>query len=113
MASPQKPVLTLALTQPKWIRAYVQESDLGKIRPGMHAQVTTDSEPNQPVAGTIGYISSVAEFTPKYVQTEELRTSLVYEIRVLVNDPRNQLRLGQPATVKIKLPAHAGNAKQP
>lgn len=109
MASAQKPVFTLALTQPKWIRAYVKEGDLGKVKSGMRAEVVTDSAPNRPIAGKVGYISSVAEFTPKYVQTEELRTSLVYEIRILVNDAGNQLRLGQPATVKINLSGRAGS----
>lgn len=103
MASPQRPVYALAITEPKWVRAYVPEADLGRIRPGMGAQVTTDSHPDQPVQGRIGYISSVAEFTPKTVQTEELRTSLVYEVRVYVADPRDRLRLGMPATVHILL----------
>ncbi|WP_417069190.1 HlyD family efflux transporter periplasmic adaptor subunit [Niveibacterium terrae] len=101
MASPQKPVLALALLNPKWVRAYVAEADLGRIKSGMAAQVSTDSHPEQPISGRVGYISSVAEFTPKTVQTEELRTSLVYEVRVFVEDARDQLRLGMPATVRI------------
>lgn len=103
MASPSRPAYTLALVQPKWIRAYVDEPDLGRIRSGMSAQVTLDSAPDAPIGGTIGYISSVAEFTPKSVQTEELRTDLVYEIRVRVADPEDRLRLGMPATVRIDL----------
>jgi HlyD family secretion protein len=101
MASPQRPVYTLAVYDPKWIRAYVDETRLGRVRLGMPAQVLTDSHPGQAIAGKVGYISSVAEFTPKNVQTETLRTSLVYEIRVLVDDPEDQLRLGMPATVEI------------
>jgi HlyD family secretion protein len=101
MATPQKAVFSLALTHPKWVRVFVSESDLGKVQPGMGAAVYTDSHPNQALDGTVGYISSVAEFTPKSVQTEELRTSLVYEVRVRVEDPENQLRLGQPATVRF------------
>ncbi|MBV6304272.1 HlyD family efflux transporter periplasmic adaptor subunit [Candidimonas humi] len=101
MATPQKAVFTLALTQPKWVRVYVSEPKLGKIKPGMAARVYTDSHPDQPIDGKVGYISSVAEFTPKSVQTEELRTSLVYEVRVLVQDSNNVLRLGQPATVRF------------
>lgn len=101
MASPQRPVYSLALTDPKWIRAYVSEANLGRIRPGMPAQVFTDSHPGQAIAGHVGFISSVAEFTPKSVQTEELRTSLVYEVRVRVADPDNRLRLGMPATVRF------------
>lgn len=101
MASPQRAVFSIALTDPKWVRVYVNQPDLGRIRPGMAASVISDSMPNQPVAGRIGYISSVAEFTPKSVETEELRTSLVYEVRVQVEDPANRLRLGQPVTVRI------------
>ena len=101
MATPQRPVFALALTQPKWVRIYVSEPDLGKIQPGMAAKVSTDSQPEQTIAGKVGYIASVAEFTPKSVQTTELRTSLVYEVRVLVDDPDDRLRLGQPATVAL------------
>jgi HlyD family secretion protein len=103
MASPQRPVYALAITDPKWVRAYVSEVDLGRIKPGMSARVITDSHPDQPIRGRVGYISSVAEFTPKTVQTEELRTSLVYEVRVFVEDADDRLRLGMPATVRISL----------
>lgn len=103
MASPQRPVYTLAITDPKWVRAYVSEPDLGRIRPGMAARISTDSAPGQPIEGRIGFISSVAEFTPKTVQTEELRSSLVYEVRVLAQDTDDRLRLGMPATVRIAL----------
>lgn len=106
MASPQRPVYALAITDPKWVRAYVTEVDLGRIKPGMSARVTTDSHPDQPIRGYVGYISSVAEFTPKMVQTEELRTSLVYEVRVFVEDAEDRLRLGMPATVRISLESH-------
>lgn len=106
LASPQRPVYALALTDPKWIRAYVNEVQLGRIKPGMPAQVFTDSHPDTPIDGRVGFISSVAEFTPKSVQTEELRTSLVYEVRVLVNDPDNRLRLGMPATVRFDGETH-------
>ena len=103
MASPQRPVYALAITDPKWVRAYVSEVDLGRIKPGMSARVITDSHPDQSIRGRVGYISSVAEFTPKTVQTEELRTSLVYEVRVFVEDAGDRLRLGMPATVRISL----------
>jgi HlyD family secretion protein len=93
----------LAITDPKWVRAYISEVDLGRIKPGMDARVTIDSHPDQPIQGRVGYISSVAEFTPKTVQTEELRTTLVYEVRVYVDDPSDRLRLGMPATVHIPL----------
>lgn len=103
LASPQRPVFTLAIMQPKWVRAYVPEPRLAQIRPGMAAQVSTDSAPDKALAGRIGFIASVAEFTPKTVQTEELRTSLVYEVRIEVDDPDDTLRLGMPATVRIEL----------
>ena len=103
MASPQKPVLLLAIVDPKWIRAYVTESNLGKVRAGMKAGIAVDSFPDRRFSGWVGFISPVAEFTPKSVQTEELRTSLVYEVRVFVNDPDNELHLGMPATVHLAL----------
>lgn len=105
MASPQRPVFSIALAHPKWIRVYVNEMDLGNIKTGLSASISTDSQPDQPVVGRVGYISSVAEFTPKSVETEELRTSLVYEVRVLVEDKGNRLRLGQPVTVRISIGA--------
>ncbi len=101
MASPQRPVVQLAVTDPKWVRAYVSEPDLGRIKPGQQATIGVDSFPTRRFEGWVGFISPVAEFTPKPVQTEELRTSLVYEVRVFVKDPRDELRLGMPATVYL------------
>jgi len=103
MISPQRPVFDLAVENPKWIRTYVSEPDLGRIHMGMKASVTSDSFPGRALAGWVGFISSVAEFTPKAVQTEELRPGLVYEIRVFVNDPQDDMRLGMPATVHLEL----------
>lgn len=103
LATPQRPAYTLALTSPKWVRAYVTETELGHIRPDQAARVSTDSHPDQPITGRVGYISSVAEFTPKSVQTEALRPGLVYEVRILLDDPEDRLRLGMPATVRIPL----------
>jgi HlyD family secretion protein len=103
MASPQKTVFALAITDPKWVRVYVSEPDLGKVRSGMAASVVVDSFPKRRFEGWIGFISPVAEFTPKSVQTEELRTSLVYEVRVFVKDPADELRLGMPASVYVSL----------
>jgi len=109
MASPQRPVFTLAITDPKWVRAYVSEPDLGKVHPGMAASVAVDSFPNRRFDGWVGFISPVAEFTPKSVQTEELRTSLVYEVRVFVKDPSDELRLGTPATVYLNTDEEKGD----
>ncbi len=103
MASPQKTVFTIALTDPLWVRAYVPGPDLGKIRQGMKAQVTTDSFPGKHYTGWVGFISPTAEFTPKPVETPELRTRLVYQVRIFVKNPQDELRLGMPATVRIRL----------
>ena len=103
MSSPQRPVLNLAIGDPKWIRAYLGETDLGKVRSGMKALVSSDSFPGHALNGWVGFISSVAEFTPKSVETAELRSSLVYEIRVFVQDPQDQMRQGMPATIRLEL----------
>ena len=101
MASPQKPVFSLAVTDPKWVRAYVAEPDIGKLRTGLAASVALDSFPHRRFNGWVGFISPVAEFTPKTVETTELRTSLVYEVRIFVKDPSDELHLGSPATVYL------------
>jgi HlyD family secretion protein len=101
MASPQRPVYTLAMTDPLWVRVYVKESDLGRIRPGMRAEVATDSYPNKRYNAWLGYISPTAEFTPKSVETTEVRSSLVYQVRIFVCNPQGELRLGMPSTVTI------------
>ncbi|MGD9505341.1 MAG: efflux RND transporter periplasmic adaptor subunit [Syntrophobacteraceae bacterium] len=101
MASPQKTVLTIAITDPKWVRAYVPEPDLGRVAYGMKASVASDAFQDKSYDGWVGFISPVAEFTPKSVETTELRTSLVYEVRIFVKDPSDELRLGMPTTVRI------------
>ena len=99
--TPQKPVLTLALMDPVWVRTYLPESYLGRIKPGAEAFITTDSYPDKVYKGWIGSISPTAEFTPKNVETPDLRTRLVYQMRVYACNPVNELRLGMPATVTI------------
>ena len=101
MASPQLPVFTLALNDPVWVRAYVPEPQLGQLAEGMAAEITTDSFLGKKYAGWIGFISPTAEFTPKQVQTTDLRTRLVYQMRIYVKNPQNELRLGMPATVHV------------
>lgn len=103
MASSKTPVYTLALTDPVWVRAYVPESGLGKLKLGMTAEVSTDSYPGKQYRAWVGYISPSAEFTPKSVETAELRSSLSYQVRIFVCNPRDELRLGMPATVTISL----------
>ena len=87
MASPQRPVLNLALIDRKWIRAYVSESDLGRIHTGMRASISTDSFPGRALNGWVGFISSVAEFTPKSVETNELRSSRCMRFGYLCRTP--------------------------
>ncbi len=101
MSSPQKAAFTLAITDPKWVRVYVAETDLGAVREGKGASITVDAFPGRSFLGRVGFISPVAEFTPKSVETSELRSSLVYEVRVFVNDAHDELRLGMPATVQL------------
>jgi len=101
-------VYTLSKHKPVWVRAFVNETELGNIRYGMKAQIQTDSKDlstNKPktYTGTIGYISPVAEFTPKTVQSTDLRTNLVYRIRVYVDEVDDFLRQGMPTTIIINL----------
>jgi len=98
---PGTTILTVSLKQPVWVRAYINEPDLGRIHPGMKVRVLTDTRPTSPYAGQIGYISPRAEFTPKNVETPELRTSLVYRLRVVVENPDEGLRQGMPVTVTL------------
>jgi HlyD family secretion protein len=95
-------------SEPVWVRAYVNEKDLGNIAYGMKARILTDSKDpltgkRREYSGRIGYISPVAEFTPKTVQTQDLRTDLVYRIRVYADEIDGFLRQGMPTTVKINL----------
>ena len=101
-------VYTMTKTTPVWIRAYVNETDLGNIKYGQKAKVYTDTinpntGENRSYEGYIGYISPVAEFTPKTVQTTDLRTDLVYRIRVYIDNVDDYLRQGMPTTIKIDL----------
>jgi HlyD family secretion protein len=94
-------VFVLSLTDPVWVRSYVSEVDLGRVRPGMEVSVRIDT-PGAPLfKGRIGFISTAAEFTPKTVETQELRTALVYRIRIIVPDAGDILRQGMPVTVSV------------
>lgn len=95
-------VLTLALHRPVWVRAYIDEPDLGRVHPGMAVKVFTDSRPDRPYTGQVGSISPRAEFTPKQVETEALRTSLVYRLRIIIPDPDGGLRQGMPVTAEME-----------
>ncbi|MBW9056528.1 secretion protein HlyD [Rhizobium mesosinicum] len=99
IVSPADTVYVLSLTQPVWVRSYVAEGDLGRLHPGMKVQVTSDTQPDKPYDGTVGFISPVAEFTPKSVETPQLRTDLVYRLRIVIDKPGPDLRQGMPVTV--------------
>ena len=103
-----QPVYTMAKTKPVWVRAYVNETDLGNIKYGQKVKVYTDTtdpkkEEKREYTGQVGYISPVAEFTPKTVQSTDIRTNLVYRIRVYIYDIDEYLRQGMPVTIKVDL----------
>ncbi len=103
MVTPQNPVFTVALDNPVWVRAYLPEKALGLIQLGIKAWILSDSFPGQRFPGWVGFISPTAEFTPKTVETTELRTQLMYQVRVYACNPDYRLRLGMPVTVEIPL----------
>jgi len=94
------PVFSLSLTNPVWVRAYVDEPQIGYFNTGTKVLLYTDSRPDQPYRGKVGFVSPTAEFTPKSIETADLRTALVYRIRIVVDDPDSMLRQGMPVTVK-------------
>lgn len=102
MVAAGAPVLTLSLNDPVWIRAYVEGPDLGRVAPGTSVQIYTDNADGKVYEGVIGFVSPTAEFTPKQVQTQDLRTGLVYRLRVVVQNPDSGLRQGMPVTVRLR-----------
>jgi len=100
IVQPGETVLTLTIDRPMRLRGYVGARDLSRISPGMKVDVRTDGNPRT-YKGRISQISPTAEFTPKTVQTEDLRTDLVYRVRVLIDDPDDGLRQGQPVTISV------------
>jgi HlyD family secretion protein len=94
-------IYTVALTDPAWIRAYVPQPRLGRIKPGMPVKIEIDSMPGKQYDGTVGFISPEAEFTPKSVQTEQVRDDLVYRLRIVAKDADDVFRQGMPVTVRI------------
>ncbi len=94
-------VLSLSLERPVWVRAYVHENELGKVPPGTPVLLETDGNPGRMFHGKVGFVSPRAEFTPKSVETPELRTSLVYRLRIVVADSDGSLRQGMPVTVSL------------
>lgn len=100
MVASSTPVYSLSLRDPVYVRAYISEPDLGRIAPGAKVRVYTDSS-DTVYRGQVGFISPRAEFTPKTVETVDLRTDLVYRLRVVVADADQGLRQGMPVTVDI------------
>ena len=94
-------VFTVSLTRPVWVRAYVDERNLDQAQPGRKVLLYTDGRPNKPYHGQIGFVSPTAEFTPKTVETPDLRTDLVYRLRIVVTDADDALRQGMPVTVQF------------
>jgi HlyD family secretion protein len=101
MLAANSSLLTISLTNPVWVRAYISESELGKAKQGTQVRIYSDSYPEKSFEGKIGFVSSTAEFTPKTVETSDLRTDLVYRLRIVVQDPAHELRQGMPVTVKF------------
>ena len=93
------PVFTLSLRAPVWAVIYVDEANLGRVAPGQSVLLYTDARAGRPYHGKVGYVSPTAEFTPKNVETPQLRTALVYRARIVVSDPDEALRQGMPVTV--------------
>ena len=110
---PGTPVVTLADLDHVWLRAYVSETDLGRIRWGQAATLRTDSYPGQTYPGRISFIASEAEFTPKSVETHKERVTLVYRIKIDVPNPNHELKPGMPADATIHLgpPVQQGNSR--
>ncbi|MEO3989417.1 secretion protein HlyD [Pseudocitrobacter cyperus] len=101
MLSAGSTALTLSLTRPVWVRAYVDEKNLNQAQPGREILLYTDGRPDKPYHGKIGFVSPTAEFTPKTVETPDLRTDLVYRLRIIVTDADDTLRQGMPVTLKF------------
>jgi HlyD family secretion protein len=101
---PGTPIVTVADLDHLWVRVYVPETDLGKVHWGQAVEVRTDTYPDKIYHGRISFISSEAEFTPKSVQTEKERVTLVYRVKVDVENPNRELKPGMPADAYIKLP---------
>jgi len=107
------PVVTIADLDHIWLRAYIAESDLGSIHWGQDAIITTDTYPGKQYHGRISFIASTAEFTPKSVQTFKERVTLVYRIKIDIDNLNYELKPGMPADARIDLAANKQNANAP
>lgn len=105
VVAPGTPVVTIADLDHIWVRAYIAETDLGRIHWGQDANVTTDTYPGKQYHGRISFIASDAEFTPKSVQTYQERVTLVYRIKIDIDNPNHELKPGMPADAHLDLAA--------
>jgi HlyD family secretion protein len=112
VVSPGSPVVTLSDLDHIWLRAYVAETDLGKIHWGQEVIITTDTYPGKQYHGRISFIASDAEFTPKSVQTFKERVTLVYRIKIDIDNPNHELKPGMPADARVDLSANQTTNKQ-
>jgi HlyD family secretion protein len=103
VVSPGTPVVTVADIDHVWLRVYVNEPDIGRVRLGQRAFVTTDTYPGKRYEGRVSFISEKAEFTPKSVETHAERVTLVYRVRIDVQNPRHELVPGMPADAEVEL----------
>jgi HlyD family secretion protein len=103
VVAPGSPVVTLADLDHIWLRAYVAETDLGRITWGQNVIITTDTYPGKQYHGRISFISSDAEFTPKSVQTTKERVTLVFRIKIDIDNPIHELKPGMPADARVEL----------
>ncbi|MBN2560026.1 MAG: efflux RND transporter periplasmic adaptor subunit [Phycisphaerae bacterium] len=108
--APGTPVVTVGDLEHVWVRAYINETDLGRVKVGQQVRVTTDTYPDKSYEGRVSFIASEAEFTPKNVQTTKERIKLVYRIKVDIPNPDMELKPGMPADAEILLDQAAGNA---
>ena len=100
-ALPGATVVTIADLDHPWLKAYVDETDLGRVKLGQKVRIRTDTFPDKVYEGKVAFISSEAEFTPKQVQTQKERVKLVYQIKVDVENPKGELKPGMPADGEI------------
>ncbi|KAB0665333.1 HlyD family efflux transporter periplasmic adaptor subunit [Oryzomonas japonica] len=96
------PVVTIGKMDDVWLRAYIPETEMGRVKVGQRARVTVDTWPGRVFEGTVSFISPEAEFTPKNVQTEKERVKLVYRIKITMANPRMELKPGMPADAVIE-----------
>lgn len=96
------PIVTVGDLTSTWLRAYIAETDLGRIKVGQKARIRTDTWPDRRYEGTVTFISPEAEFTPKNVQTEKERVKLVYRIKITIPNPKMELKPGMPADAEIE-----------